>query len=589
MKNSKYNTLINILDGIIKESPDGFKSINQLDQKRSRAFIHIYLKAKYGILDFKEREKFICDNTGDGGLDAYYINKDTKEIFFIQSKFGATEKNFNKKEIILTDLLKMDIDRIMTGEQTDSSNNPFNNKVINFQKEIQKIENISEYKKIVIILANLKKINENQLKKIIGNYKYEIFDFEKSYKQLVFLLCSGNYPDPKGIIIKIDLNNKEKEFFSKQNINTESGKCKIAIVFVPTKEIGRILYEYKNSILKNNPRNYLSFSKNKINKKIKESITKLQTDDFAILNNGITILAKNFNGPTDETGNLKTGQIVIYEPQIINGGQTAYTLSEIYKENPELLSNKEVMLKIVSLENIDNKNSLKFIETISRATNEQTAVKESDRRSNDEQQINLQDLLFDKFGYFYERKKGEFFDGQKNKYFEKDKLIERSKLTQSFLAFNGDASGARGSIEKNFEGEKLYKFLNITKYKEIFVAYNILLELDKIGKKRNERNKLESKYGFNLQYGKVAIIAAIGIKNNKDLLNWKTIEDLEEIITKEIRLVLNEWKNFEKYAKRQKENKQYVKNKKLDKDNYYKGRTLNKDINDFFKRLNPRR
>jgi hypothetical protein len=43
---------------------------------------------------------------------------------------------------------------------------------------------------------------------------------------------------------------------------------------------------------------------------------------------------------------------------------------------------------------------------ISRATNQQTAVDDADRRSNDKIQIELQ-----KYGLFYERKRGEFFDG----------------------------------------------------------------------------------------------------------------------------------------------------------------------------------
>ncbi|TOO19306.1 AIPR family protein, partial [Vibrio parahaemolyticus] len=55
-----------------------------------------------------------------------------------------------------------------------------------------------------------------------------------------------------------------------------------------------------------------------------------------------------------------------------------------------------------------------LIESISKATNRQSEVSDADRRSNDKIQIDLQDEIFDKFGYYYERKKGEFADGLKD-------------------------------------------------------------------------------------------------------------------------------------------------------------------------------
>ncbi|EJL6549999.1 hypothetical protein NMS03_003515, partial [Vibrio cholerae] len=76
---SKYSTLLNILDKIISEAPDKYKKLystnddKKLEQARSRAYIHLYLMAKFGMLDFLERESLILDGPGDGGIDAYYI------------------------------------------------------------------------------------------------------------------------------------------------------------------------------------------------------------------------------------------------------------------------------------------------------------------------------------------------------------------------------------------------------------------------------------------------------------------------------------------------------------------------------------
>jgi len=70
----KYQTLVNVLDRICGEAPAHLKryhvsEANQeaLNQARSRAYIHLYVKVMYGLLDFTEREKWITDGSSDGG------------------------------------------------------------------------------------------------------------------------------------------------------------------------------------------------------------------------------------------------------------------------------------------------------------------------------------------------------------------------------------------------------------------------------------------------------------------------------------------------------------------------------------------
>ncbi len=50
-----------------------------------------------------------------------------------------------------------------------------------------------------------------------------------------------------------------------------------------------------NAILKYNPRNFLSLQKKSVNENIRSSITDHDKNNFAILNNGITILSDNVN------------------------------------------------------------------------------------------------------------------------------------------------------------------------------------------------------------------------------------------------------------------------------------------------------
>jgi hypothetical protein len=66
---NKYKILLNVLDQLRNEAPSSMKryyppnnEIDKLNQSRSRAFIHLYLKVKFGITDFEKREILITDD-----------------------------------------------------------------------------------------------------------------------------------------------------------------------------------------------------------------------------------------------------------------------------------------------------------------------------------------------------------------------------------------------------------------------------------------------------------------------------------------------------------------------------------------------
>src|SRR5208337_2536690 len=118
----KYITLLNTLDKICEEAPDNFLSYkvdksdtDAVNQARSKAFIHLFLKVKCGMASFSERHDFITEGTQDGGVDAWYIDRESKKIFLIQSKFRTTKDNFEKKKISANDLVRMEVQRILRG------------------------------------------------------------------------------------------------------------------------------------------------------------------------------------------------------------------------------------------------------------------------------------------------------------------------------------------------------------------------------------------------------------------------------------------------------------------------------------------
>ncbi|KYG65588.1 hypothetical protein AZI86_00470 [Bdellovibrio bacteriovorus] len=458
---SKYQTLLNILDKIRDESIETkFKQkyqpdkadIEKVNQARSRAFIHLYLLVSHGILDFTEREHFITDGTQDGGIDGYYIDTDKKVISLIQSKFRTSQSNFEQKHITLEELLSMDVDRILNGETTDEKGNDYSGKVLQLVREIGKIEDVARYKYQVILIANVDKGLKLVANKLFGKLPVIIFDFDKCYQRLVFPVISGTFFNASDLSIQIDLSNKNAGSKISYPVNTSLGEAEITVLFVPTIEIAKILTKYKNSILKFNPRSYLELEGKKVNIAIRDTIVSQETNEFALFNNGITFVS-NETSINERIGQKSKAKLMLKNPQIINGGQTAYTLSKLLQENDyskaeKIFENKEVLVKIITLNNplgseFEN-SAVQLIDKISTATNQQTTVSSADRRSNEKKIIELQRVIYDRFGLLFERKRGEFGDGISNGYIADEQVIERNLLVRLYYASLGRISNCTG-------------------------------------------------------------------------------------------------------------------------------------------------
>lgn len=602
---SKYQTLVNILDQLRSEAPRELKNYfplptetEALDYARGKAFIHLFLKVRYGLLEFKERERFITDGKDDGGIDAYYIDDEAKKIYLIQAKFRTNGKNFEGKRIELKEIFKMDADRLAEGKSEDEDGSKYNGKIQTMLDEFKKIPDPARYTWQIILLANLKDQKQSDLRKFTGGFATLVFDFEKTYEDLVFPVVGGTFFNVADLFIKLNLTHKE---LSQSRINypvsTEHAKCEITIIFVPTVEIASVLHKYKNSILKFNPRSYLDLSTNSVNREIASTIKDKKSNEFALFNNGITILSDETN-LNEKIGQVAKGQLHIKNPQIINGGQTAFTLCRIYEEcvqkSLEVFENKEVMLKVITLPpgQAQGDGKLQLIEAISKATNQQTAVSEADRRSNDKIQIDLQKNLFSTFGYFYERKRGEFLDGLRLNYIDKSKIIDRDVAMRICSTLKGQASQARRQGAKSFFTKAAFDKLldNSVDYKAIFFGFKCLEYLYELEGSfaSSEGNKFGIvNFGQGLRYGKYAIIYAASKHHDKKM----PPDDYEQKAKDAAGKVLAKWIAFESYAVQQSHNNTYfyeIQNEKTGQkilevnfDGYYKGKTLDRDLQAF--------
>ena len=456
----QYQTFLRILDALRDEAPPESKKyrpdaadLEKVNQARARAFIHLYLKVMFGLTEFKERERTITDAAGDGGIDGYFIDVDTKTIHLLQSKFRTTQENFEGKEISLEELLSMEINRILEGETQDESGQPYNGKILQMQRDISNLPDVARYSYRVVILANLKGIQPSKLRQLTGGYAADIFDFEKTYKKLVFPVLTGTYFTASDIVIPFDLSNKNAGSKISYNVSTKYGSCEITALFVPTIEIARVMDQYRNAILQYNPRSYLDLEGQSVNAAIRGTIMNSKTNEFALFNNGITMLSEETN-INEKIGQKNKAQLRVKNPQIINGGQTSYTLSRIYRDNvavaDDLFQEKEVLLKIITLLGAESDQiKLELIDEISNATNKQTPVITADRFANETVHIELQHRVFERHGLLYERKRGEFSDGVLDGYIAPFAVIERNHFWRLFYSANGKVN--RGFQKKLFQ------------------------------------------------------------------------------------------------------------------------------------------
>jgi hypothetical protein len=600
---SKYDTFVRILDELRREAPRGSSryypppsDLEKVNQARSRAFLHLFLKVKFGLLTFEERERYVTDGAGDGGIDAYYIDTASKTTYLVQSKFRTNAKNFSEKEISLTELLSMDVERITKGEECDENGVAYNGKIKQLQRDMFEVPDIGKYRDSVVVLANLGDKDRRNLKKWTGGFACEVYDFDRTYDDLVFPIVSGTFYDQDELRIQLNLSNNEPQSSRiSYQVRAKVLECQISVLFVPTLEIAKALHTYKNSILQFNPRSYLELKRNTVNQKIRSTIVDVDTNEFALYNNGITMLshATEFN---DRVGKTNRAQLVILQPQIINGGQTAYTLSRIFEEQSGIggvdktFDGKEVLLKVITLpEGLENDaEKLALIEAVSRATNEQTPVEEADRRANDRIQVQMQEAIFKSFGYFYERKRGEYADGLHAGYINESLVINRGVFVRICKASDLVPSETKRSDKVLFSDRVFSETVKeVARHVEYFYGYRCYQRLGEIAKTMSSRGAdLDgvATYGQVFRSAKYAAVAACRLFYGGEA----SIGIVDSIVD----AVLADWKAFERHISKLPHNNLYFYRyydesssswvREVNYANYYKGHTLDNDIKSYF-------
>lgn len=469
------------------------------------------------------------DSGPDRGIDAIFVDNENNIIHIFNFKYTeisldkVKNKSFpgsevNEITVFLKDLYEKN--------ENAFSGNSANNRLEEIVKEIWKKQdngNIFSFK--IHFVSNLfQGLVEQEEQRLVSNLK--------DYKDVSFdyILVSDISDILVSRTVKIDGKFKalSKNFFDKTEggnraliieisaidllrITTNNSNLRDKIDFEDDEIINS---EIEEAVFDDNVRVYLKQRTN-INKNIKKTaLDNEEKGNIFFYNNGITITCDKieYQGKRNQTITLKNFQIV-------NGGQTIHALRSAFEDNQDGFDDITILCKIYET------NNTAFKSKIAEYTNSQNPVRDRDIRSIDLIQIKLEEE-FKQLGYFYERKRGQ----HENE--EREKKIDAEKLGQALLAYN---------LEMPAEAKNKKSIIFGDKYDEIFndnlLAKNALkifnlykeIEIKKI------KNKNKKPYLMHSTYYVMFFIKKLCKPDTKNLMDLydKALTKIECIIQKE--------------------------------------------------------
>lgn len=473
------------------------------------------------IITDTEYNAYLTGNRfNDQGIDAIYINDESKEILLFNFKFRESFKpgqmqssneafvstklvncilngNSDGLEGKLKSLVDDAIERLNSNDVWKTSLYMISNEAVpinNDETAIQQLKDFYDMEVISICLPQIKSMMSIRPKPIsseliidndaLMSYSENTISTSKSY------IVRLNAAD----IIRITCKNQEL----RNNYNCEK-------IEVLAKE--RIDY----GVLFDNVRGFVQ--KSKYNEAIARSL-KEDPSKFFMYNNGMTIVAKDIKAEP-VNGNKKV-RISISDFQVLNGGQTLRTLHNFNAQDDshisEFLSKSEVLVRIFNASNSDAVNK------IAEYTNSQNSISNVDLKSLSTLQIQLEQIL-DEHDIIYSRKNGDTGMSDQKDYKYK---ISMELFGQILFAIQGNPE--KSSNQKQHIFGKYYDDIfsetnfNISDAPAIIESYfDIKKSYDSV---TESLQKIEQKVFYILYMRKV----------RSDLDNQACIDELERIL-----------------------------------------------------------
>lgn len=392
------------------------RTLSRIQSKeKGYGFLYMILETIFPHSD-EEISSLITDGGNDRGADAVHIQEDsgTAYVTIVQSKYANVlknaEKNFPGSEIdklisLITDIANK------TDNLLETVNPVLAGKINDIWALID--QGVTVLFRIYLT-SNTKPLISLERKRLDAFCtQYDMVSYEEfPFWVLTSLLSADNRPREAGVLNCIDLQKFERIDCDIRGIIANIDALSY-IDMITTSENRNI----KRHLFDENIRGYLGLEGG-FNRDIQSSALSEDNHLFWYLNNGITIIAKDFSHQP-----VRGSKIKLTDFQIVNGAQTSYSLFNAYLRNPEKLAQLVLLVKIFASSRVD------ISEKIAIATNSQARISPRDLKANDQIQRKI-GTVFEDCGLLYERKKNQYeanIDRPK---------IDSLKLGQAIVAYH---------------------------------------------------------------------------------------------------------------------------------------------------------
>lgn len=358
------------------------------DEKKKEDYFYTRSQAAYAVkllsnATVEDAVTSVTDGFNDGGIDAIYIDNESRQLIIVQSKWVYE----GQKSPELGDILKF-IDGFHS--LMDAKFDVFNNKINSMKNEIERVLDDPSYTYVVtVIYTGTQPISShvedklNDLKKSYNEIsellKIEIIDLKRLYKAISH--------SEQGVPINLEVNVNE--------YGKLSSPYKALYGRVNAEDIYLWYQEYEEGLFEKNLRKFISDSS--LNDTIQKTLVD-NPENFWYFNNGITILCSKITHKGKNAKNRDAGCFHLEGISVINGAQT---VGNIYraKEKGANLSEASVLVRFISLEDCEDDI---FSNDITRATNSQNRIANKDFATLDHVQERLyRELKLDGKKYAY--------------------------------------------------------------------------------------------------------------------------------------------------------------------------------------------
>jgi len=415
------------------------------------AFIYLTKKFNKSIEYFYKNVAF---GNNDYGIDGYYIDRDTRNLYLFQFKWS---ENHNLFKDSLNRLTKAGLERIFGDPYQDPTSNEL---VIALKNDLFEYKNLIDKVFIQFIFKGNSDDAENSsglnyLREELENKKWLIDRYFGDRKvDLVFEFISDRKSTTRTQPVETHLLSINE--MVKHSIDSQQ---EMYIGFIPLYELDRIYKILDLKFLNRNIRAALP-DDNPPNRKIREALTdiviKKQTSPeiFPFNHNGITLAVEKLK--------LVNGKVEVKVPRLLNGAQTIRSVRKFLENNSEhpefdkkVFNEVKVVAKIV----VDTVTS-NFITNVTICNNRQNPIEPWHLRANDKIQCDIQDKFLYDLGIYYSRQENAFenlTDSDLEELGVEDrKDIELKSLARTFLAIQGEVD-KMSRLADVFENQKTYE------------------------------------------------------------------------------------------------------------------------------------